>query len=786
MGQITSTEPTEKVKYQEFISNYQFLRRIRDPRYGEIGILEDRMTKEQVALKEIISKDNQDFEKELKYLTARFRITHPNILRILGFTSKSEEKLCASFHKIFMIVEYLESDLEREIYLKKHSGQFYSEEQLWYLTESMVKALAVLQSNYIVHGDIKPSTIFVSKMGVYKVAEHNILGNVMPGYHQRLLGYNDNRTYLSPALLINLVRGEAKPAHHPWKSDVFSLGMTLLHAATLTNCDNIYNWDLYSINTDLLQSRLKIVKEQYSVRLYNMISSMLIYDEDRRPDFKSLDSQLNEEVEKSQLPLTRPLREIQMTEDDLDRPISSAPILTTKESPENRKSKHQEETANNTAPTMASHFRSDKENSINLSSMSIHGQALCMSNDPVAVKQQRDLFKQSFSKENARVPVEGSFQYPAQSFKESIVRNGYVPASKAKGKFNLNFVICIEQERDSNFGELSSTTVKTEDFHNPRILAHDVLTYPQNFENHPSYLEYQFPQETSQLKQNTQPSTEKPNMNKSLDQIGDFLSNLKKSVAVSSSNTIPESKSIPMSIVLEKESAQPVTPTNQESSKIAQTMFQEVESKRSPLGIASSLPSSNSTPYEPFKPPVSSTQNVQQPTDRHSVSFSLPQPSKVEVPTLNTASLQDGISPRFPGVGTENKLNSFSNIGVQKPLISTSDDYIKQLLANSRNIIGNTVVQPGKYTSTLNYTNIGSLPVKTQSFATTETKAIPQTETQTQYFNPKKDFANTEQPLLQPSNQVVSESSVTLTQEKTSETTGAFLSRRSSKITGNE
>jgi len=46
MGQIASTENTEKIKYEEFIANYDWKRKIKDPRYGEISILEDKKTQE--------------------------------------------------------------------------------------------------------------------------------------------------------------------------------------------------------------------------------------------------------------------------------------------------------------------------------------------------------------------------------------------------------------------------------------------------------------------------------------------------------------------------------------------------------------------------------------------------------------------------------------------------------------------------------------------------------------------------------------------------------------------
>ncbi len=43
------------------------------------------------------------------------------------------------------------------------------------------------------------------------------------------------KCYLSPSLMVSLAAGEYKPVHDVCKSDVYSLGMTLLETATLAN-----------------------------------------------------------------------------------------------------------------------------------------------------------------------------------------------------------------------------------------------------------------------------------------------------------------------------------------------------------------------------------------------------------------------------------------------------------------------------------------------------------------------------------------------------------------------
>lgn len=98
-------------------------------------------------------------------------------------------------------------------------------------------------------------------------------------------GFSGIRTYLSPALMVNLELNELKPTHNAWKSDVFSLGLTLLHAASLSSCDHIYNWNNFTIDFDKLMHQLEFVKQKYSKDFYNLLYLMLVKEENERPDF---------------------------------------------------------------------------------------------------------------------------------------------------------------------------------------------------------------------------------------------------------------------------------------------------------------------------------------------------------------------------------------------------------------------------------------------------------------------------------------------------------------------
>ena len=288
MGNNSSSSQQDRIAYQNFVANYAFVKKVKDPRYGEISILEDKTTKEHVALKEILCKSTTDFNREIEELKGRCKISHPNIVRLIAYTSKAEDNLCASFYKILLILDYMEQDFDRDIISRRTASEYYTEEQLWYFLESVLSALLCLHSKGVAHGDLKPSNIFITKSGAYKIAEQSLLGNVMPSYALRLSGFDDVRAYLSPALVQNLARQELYPKHDAFKSDIFTLGLTALHAATLADCDKFYDWDVFSMDVEALHKRIGGLAFRYSEEFQRFVGSMLTLVESKRPTASEL------------------------------------------------------------------------------------------------------------------------------------------------------------------------------------------------------------------------------------------------------------------------------------------------------------------------------------------------------------------------------------------------------------------------------------------------------------------------------------------------------------------
>ncbi len=80
--------------------------------------------------------------------------------------------MCSTTFRINGMFEYIDSDLDYFIVEKLRYKVPFEETELWYILESMVDALAFLQKNKIIHGDIKPGTILVTKNDEYKLQDN--------------------------------------------------------------------------------------------------------------------------------------------------------------------------------------------------------------------------------------------------------------------------------------------------------------------------------------------------------------------------------------------------------------------------------------------------------------------------------------------------------------------------------------------------------------------------------------------------------------------------------------
>ena len=183
-------------------------------------------------------------------------------------------------------MEIEEKDWEKELFERQKYKQYYEEKELFIIMKQLVKTLSLLQKNHITHRDIKPQNVLITK-GNYKISD---FGEARTLLREGVIVSRVRGTelYMSPILFNGLRLKLHQVSHNTFKSDVFSLGMCLFFATTLTFnslCDIRELNDMKLIKDKLM----KYLSERYSIKLINILSEMLEIEESNRPDFITLE-----------------------------------------------------------------------------------------------------------------------------------------------------------------------------------------------------------------------------------------------------------------------------------------------------------------------------------------------------------------------------------------------------------------------------------------------------------------------------------------------------------------
>ena len=189
----------------------------------------------------------------------------------------------------YELMEKAERDWDKEINVRSEYSLYYTEEEIKNIMNQLISTLSLLQKFHITHRDIKPQNILVLN-GKYKLCDFGEIrvlkrdGLIV----QRVRG---SELYMSPILFRGLHNNLIQVKHNTYKSDVFSLGMCLFFAASLTygGVDSIRELD----NMDEIKNILfDYLGTRYSEKLISLILLMLEVDENKRPNFVQLEEKL--------------------------------------------------------------------------------------------------------------------------------------------------------------------------------------------------------------------------------------------------------------------------------------------------------------------------------------------------------------------------------------------------------------------------------------------------------------------------------------------------------------
>lgn len=100
--------------------------------------------------------------------------------------------------------------------------------------------------------------------------------------------YKDH-PYLPPNLFESLIKKETKPQNVNWnKADIFSLGLTILEAATLKSTADLYDFEHGVFKKEILLALVEEVRRAYSDTFTKFLEKMLEFDQDKRSEAEEL------------------------------------------------------------------------------------------------------------------------------------------------------------------------------------------------------------------------------------------------------------------------------------------------------------------------------------------------------------------------------------------------------------------------------------------------------------------------------------------------------------------
>jgi serine/threonine protein kinase len=157
---------------------------------------------------------------------------------------------------------------------------------------TLVDLLAEFQAEKVAHRDLKPENILLTKLG-FKLTD---FGLAKVETSRRSNSYAGSPFYVSPKLREAVEKEDFSNLDHDvYKSDVFSLGLNILEAASLCDVRSLNSMKSMKLIEEIIQ-RLAKAYDRWFIRL---LRKMLEFDEEKRPDFVQLKEMVNLEMKES-------------------------------------------------------------------------------------------------------------------------------------------------------------------------------------------------------------------------------------------------------------------------------------------------------------------------------------------------------------------------------------------------------------------------------------------------------------------------------------------------------
>ena len=280
---IPEIEPDENFIPEDF----QIIKQIGEGTFGKIYCIEWPKNKKKYAMKKMILRTMEELnvnQEKTNLLFNFIKKTHSNgVIRLYG--DQCEQKNEAEYI-YYVLMELANIDWEIEIKKRSESKKYYTEGELIEILNQLISSFALLQKNNITHRDIKPQNILIVN-NKYKICDFGE-AKIIPTDGVIQQSIRGTELYMSPILFKALNSRQKMVVHNTYKSDVFSLGMCILLAASLTY-QSLYDIRELDNMENVKNILVKYLIAKYSYNFVGTLLKMLEIKEDLRPDFIQLE-----------------------------------------------------------------------------------------------------------------------------------------------------------------------------------------------------------------------------------------------------------------------------------------------------------------------------------------------------------------------------------------------------------------------------------------------------------------------------------------------------------------
>ena len=236
------------------IGSYKIIRELAQDDIGQAFEAVDQTHNKRVTLK-YLRPDTANSEglprlySEAKTLAL---LNHPNIARLFGFVRRDD--------RIYLVMEFIEGETLEKIF--KKTGRFQTEFALA-LFHQIIPAVGFAHQLGVIHGNLKPSNILVTNLGLVKILDftiaHILRNSNGPGPKVSIV------RYMSP----EQIRGDSPDA----RSDIYLLGMLLYELIVGKG-----PFDIYSHSHDaILKAQVELIPVPPSVFVTDIRNGLMAF-----------------------------------------------------------------------------------------------------------------------------------------------------------------------------------------------------------------------------------------------------------------------------------------------------------------------------------------------------------------------------------------------------------------------------------------------------------------------------------------------------------------------------